>query len=161
MFFDLLGTFVKEAGSLMATGAEATSAKYNQTIDNYNANVTTQEGQVAAQQARQQGIEAVGQNIANAGAGGFSSTSGSAVDVIRTSSYNASMNVLNVQYSYAAKAKSFENQATLQGDRAKQSEIGGEFDAAGILISGVGRADKAKHDASAGNAGSYNINGSN
>lgn len=161
MFFELLSTFVQAAGSMMKSNAQVTSAKYNEAIDNYNASVTQQEGIVAEQEVRQQAIQQTGQNIANAGAGGFSSSSGSAVDVIRASAYNAQMNVLNTQYSYAAKEKSFANQATLQGSRARAAEEGGWFDAAGILVSGAGRADLAKQKQSDGGSGyssTYSLN---
>lgn len=153
MFFDLLSTFVQTAGALVKSQAEQTSAKYNQIIDNYNANVTQQEGIVATNAVRQQAIEAIGQNVANAGAGGFSSASGTATDIIRSSAYNAQMNVLNTQYSYAAKEKSFENQATLQGDRARSASEAGYFDAAGILIGGAGRANKSQWLQSNGDVG--------
>jgi hypothetical protein len=160
MFFDLLATFVQTAGALVNSQAQQTSAKYNQTIDNYNANVTQQEGVIATNAVRQQAIQSIGNNVANAGASGFSSNSGSAVDVIRDAAYNAQMNVLNTQYSYAAKEKSFANQATLQGDRARSASLAGDIGAAGILIGGAGRANKAAYLSSDGGSGynsSYNL----
>ncbi len=139
MFFQLLSTFVQAAGAFEKGNASAASAQFNQRISNYNATVTTQEGQIVEQQVRQAGARSIGQMRANIGASGLSSD-GSALDILQESAYNAEMDALNTRYNYATKAQAYRMGGELQGMEAKNDKTAGINNAASILMSGYGKA---------------------
>lgn len=139
MFWEMLASFVKASGELTESNAASAAANYNARIDTYNQTVTLQEGQIAENNVRRQAMETIGQSRANAGASGFSSNSGSPVDVFQSSVYNAEMDALNTRFSYGAKAKSYEMDAKLQRQRAGFAQQGGWLTASGTLLSGYGK----------------------
>lgn len=142
MFFDLLAAFVKSAGALTEGNAAATSARYNAQIDNFNQTVTLQEGQIAENQVRRNAAQVIGQAEANAGASGFSSTSGSPVDVFQQSAYNAEIDALNTRYTYAMKARGYGMDAQLQRQRAAAAQEGGLLNASSYLLTGFGKSSQ-------------------
>lgn len=138
MFFELLATFVQSIGAITKGNAAASAANYNQRIDNYNATVTDQQGQIAENTLRQQNTARMGMNRANIGASGFEG--GSALDLLESNAYNAEMDALNTRYNYQTKATGERMQGNLEGMRAKSEKSGGYLTAAGVLLQGAGKA---------------------
>lgn len=139
MFFQLLSSFVQSVGAFEQGNASAAAASYNQKISNYNATVTTQQGQIVEQQVRQASARNLGQQRANIGASGLSSD-GSALDVLQESAYNAEMDALNTRYNYATKAQSYRMEGQLQGMQSENDKTAGGLNASSILLSGYGKA---------------------
>lgn len=138
MFFQLLSTFVQSIGAITKGNAAASAANYNRQIDNYNATVTEQQGQIAENTLRQQNAARMGANRANLGASGFDG--GSAIDLLESNAYNAEMDALNTRFNYKTKAASGRMQGNLEGMRAKSEKSGGYLTAAGVLLDGAGKA---------------------
>lgn len=138
MFFEMLSTLIQTAGALTSSGAAAKASNYNRRIEMYNSTVALQEGQIAETQLRQSAQRNMGQMRANIGASGLS-TSGSAMDLIQESAYNAEMDALNVRYSAKAKATGHAMEANLASSKAKSARAGGYLTASGILLAGAGK----------------------
>jgi len=150
MFFQMLASFVQSVGQMTQANAAATSANYNARIASYNATVTTQEGQIAEQQVRQQTEINQGNLRANIGASGLAG-SGSAMDVVSESAYNAEMSALNTRYNYKTKATGYQMESQLDTQKANSARTGGTFAAAGILLAGSGKAYQQYSSDNSGN----------
>lgn len=157
MFWDMLSTFVKVAGSLTESNAGAAAADYNKKIGLFNQAVTIQQGDIAEAMQRRQAAGVIAQSVANAGGSGFSSTSGSPVDVFQSSAYNAEIDALNTRYNYRTKATAYGMDAQLQSQRAASIRQGGWLTASGILLTGYGEARKNDYYAGSRDASPFRL----
>lgn len=139
MFFELLATFVQSVGALAQGSATQRAANFNSRISAYNADVTENQGVVAEMQSRQESARRIGLLHANYGASGLS-TEGTPQDILAESTYNAEMDAQYTKYNYQTKAKGYRMEGQLQRMEGKNAKSGSYLTAAGILLSGAGKA---------------------
>lgn len=151
MFFDLLSSFVTAAGDITKGNAAQSASLYNARIDSYNQSVAVQQGQIAQMQVERQATEFIGENISRAGASGFSSTRGSAADVLAASMYNASIDASTAKYNYDVRAKAYGMEANLQRQQAGYESQAGFLNASSDLLTGYSRGVRDQYlDSSSG-----------
>lgn len=150
MFFDQLGTFINAFGALQTSSAQTKAAVFNKNNSLFNAQVAQVQGDLQTTQVRDDARRQIGQMVANAGASGFDSSSGSAADVIAQSQYQANLAVLTSKYNTQAKVANFNNEANMYGSAAKSSKISGLIGAGSAILKGESNAYKHDTDYGAG-----------
>lgn len=139
MFFEMLASFVQSVGALTQGSATQRAANFNSRISAYNADVTENQGVVAEMQQRQDAARRIGLLHANYGASGLSSE-GTPTDIIAESTYNAEMDAQYTRYNYQTKARGYRMEGQLQRMEGKNARTASYLSAAGILLTGAGKA---------------------
>lgn len=136
MFWEALSSLVDIAGQVQKGNAQTKAAIFNANISTYNAGVTRQQGAIEETRVRRNATRQIGQMIANAGASGFD-FSGSIEDVVADSVYEANYDALATRFNYKAKATSFDMEAGLYGQQAKDARKATYIGAASSLLKGA------------------------
>jgi hypothetical protein len=118
--------------------AQSNAAKYNKIVAEQNAVASRDSARVEEQRQRMMAAKHIGQMRANYGATGVSIDS--FADVLADSETNAELDALLIRHSGEMRARGYQNGATREGARAKNSRTAGYISAAGELIGGGARA---------------------
>lgn len=131
-------TALSAAGALLQGESQAQSAEYNAAIAKQNATIAQQQGVAAAQAQQRDAARKIGAMVANYGASGVQSDSGSPLDVLADSAAMATLDNLTIKYNYALRSAGFESQATLGNMQAQSARTSALFNAGSSLAKGYG-----------------------
>lgn len=120
---------VKAFGSILGGEGNAQAAEYNAAIARQNAAIAREQGVAAADAQWRNAERTIGAMKASFGASGIQSDNGSPLEAIMDSARMATLDNLTTKYNYELKAVGFENQATLEGMKAKTSRTSGVLNA--------------------------------
>lgn len=136
MFWDVLSTFVNVVAETQTSSAAVKAASYNQSIKRFNSGESLRIGKIEEDKVRRDARRQIGLMRANVGASGFD-LSGSAMDVLYESTANAEIDAMNTRNAYRAQAQSYNMEADLYGQEARDAKRSGTISAAKQLLRGA------------------------
>lgn len=125
------GADFKIAGDLIQGNTTANSLNAQAEMMDRNADAAIQAGEVNAQKQMITAQAKMGQTIAGYGASGVTSTSGTLLEVLKASSQNANLDVMNIKHGAEVRAANYRHQAALNRFGAKTALTGSYFKAMG------------------------------
>lgn len=136
-FIAAAGVGLSILGANKAARAQANAAQKNEAFDQANAQVALQQGELDVTQQRQVNYRRLSGIRAATGASGIA-MDGSALDVLESSAANAELDVQNIRYNAALKAKGYYNSADLDHARIGAARAEGMYrSASSALIGGA------------------------
>lgn len=126
------GSAVSTVSQVQGGYAKAGAARYNQQIDNQNAQIAIQEAAENERTFRINSGKQIGSIRAGYGAAGVSG--GSSIDVLGAAAANAELDAQKIRYAGKMKSLGYEQSGNLQGAAADQAVTGGYLSAAGTLL---------------------------
>jgi len=137
-----IGAIEQGQATANAASYSAQVARNNATVAEQNAQYSTEAGQARAEASSRKGAASLGKLKASQAASGVDVNSGSAVNVQESERETNKLDTETVlnnaelqAYGYRSQATSFNAQAGLKDEEAKQAPIGAGFAAAGGLLS--------------------------
>lgn len=121
---------LKPIGSIYSGQAAGAAADYNAMVAQQNAMIAQQQGEVASQAQQRDAARKIGSMVANYGASGVQTDTGSPLDVLAESARMATLDNLTLKYNYDLKARGFMAEATLDQMKAKNARTSGYLNAA-------------------------------
>ena len=134
-----IGTGASALGSVMQGEGQSQASEYNAAIARQNAIIAQQQGAAAVQAQQRDASRKIGTMVANYGASGVQTDSGSPLDVLADSAAMATLDSLTLKYNYALKAAGYGSQATLDDMQAKTSSTSGVLGAVGTGLNGLSK----------------------
>ena len=122
---------VQAAGALIQGQSSANSLDAQADLNIENANEAEQQGAFDATKSTIQAGHKIGSEVANYGASGVTSTSGSVMAVLGASAANAELDRLNILHGADIKSIQYQNQASMERLGATSAIVGSYFSAAG------------------------------
>lgn len=142
-----VGVGMNAAGAAASGKAAALQAKANANADLFNAQIAEQNAKSLQSQAladnetlKRQAKSTIGTQVANFGASGIATGSGSALDILAESARLASLDSLTLQYNTAIKVRDQNNQAELDRQAAKNGMAAGSIASTAGALGAVGSA---------------------
>ena len=126
-------------GEVQKSAAASASNKYNEAVAQQNQQITAAQGVSAAETQSRESQRRIGAATAAYGAAGVDLSTGSPLDALADSARMSTLDNLTLKYNYGLKGLGFENQATLEGQSAKNNQTAGYMNAAGALLGGLSR----------------------
>lgn len=120
---------VKAFGSVVEGESQARSSEFNAAIATQNAAIARQQGVAAVQAQQRDAARKMGAMVANYGASGVQTDSGSPVDVLADSAAMATLDRLTLKYNYELKGTGFESQAAIDRMSAQSARTAGVLNA--------------------------------
>lgn len=132
-----VGAIVSAVGSVKQGQAAQQAGDFNAAVATQNAGIAQQQGDVAVAQQQVQGEKTIGAQTAAFGASGVQGGTGSALDLLRQSTAQSSMDAANIRYNYNLKGESDITNASIDTFSGNTASQNGYYSAAGNLLSGV------------------------
>jgi hypothetical protein len=124
----------KAIGTLTSGLSKAGADRYNARVADENAEITAQQASLREDQIRRQGRQTIGEQIAATAQNSGGNFTGSALDTIRQSETNLSLDALNARYSGDVQVTDLNNQAAMYRQKGKADTWGGVFGAGASLL---------------------------
>lgn len=134
------GTAVTAIGAISSANAAASASKYNASVADQNAVAAQQQAEGAARIQQEQAQRTIGSAIANYGASGIVSGTGTPLDVLANSAANAERDRQNIYYKGALQAAGYSDESALDRASASNASSQGLMSATGILLGGGAKA---------------------
>lgn len=132
----IAGTGAAAFGSVMQGEAQAQASEYNAAVARQNAVIAQQQGAAAVQAQQRDAARKIGSMVANYGASGVQTDSGSPLDVLADSAAMATLDSLTLKYNAALKAAGYQSQATLDNMQAETASTSGVLNAGASALKG-------------------------
>ena len=130
------GALLGGIGSTMQGESNAQASQYNAAVAQRNAVIARDQGEAAAQAQQRAASRQMGSMLANYGASGVQTDSGSPLDVLADSARMAALDNLTIKYNAALRAAGYESESTLENARAKTSRTSGILGAGSNILRG-------------------------
>ena len=140
MITTLASAAVSAAGSIAQGNAAKSAANYNAAVARQNADIARANATADADRQREQAGRLAGRQRAATGASGIT-PEGSPLDVMADSALSAELDALTTQYRGELQARSYGQDATLQGMRGSAAQEAGYIGAGSALLSGASKLD--------------------
>lgn len=132
------GALLGGVGAAMQGEGNAQASQYNAQVAQRNAVIARDQGEAAAQAQQRAASRQMGSMLANYGASGVQTDSGSPLDVLADSARMAALDNLTIKYNAALRAQGFESESALENSRAKASRTSGILGAGTSFLRGYG-----------------------
>src|ERR1043165_2962783 len=136
----MAGAALSAAGAIQQANAAKSAAFYNATLKERDAAIATSQSQQEAQQVRWASRRAQGSLLADYGASGVTTDTGSPLDVLANSASQAKLDEETVLYKGKLAATGYMSDAALFRNQGTVAEQQGQLQAASYLIGGAGQA---------------------
>ena len=132
-----VGAGVSAIGAINQGEANANSAEYNAAVARQNAAIAQQQGAAASEAQKRDAARKMGAALANYGASGVQTDTGSPMDVLADSARMATLDNLTIKYNYALKAQGYQSQSLLDDSNASNSRTSSILNAGASVIKGA------------------------
>lgn len=129
---------VSALGNLFSGESRAQAHEYNTQIAMQNAIIARQQGEAAAEAQSRDTKRKMGSIVANYGASGVMTDSGSALEVLADSARMAMLDNLTIKYNSNMKALSIAMQGDMERSAGKNARTSGLLGAGASVITGAG-----------------------
>jgi hypothetical protein len=133
-FVALAAAGVQAMGSVMQGQQQASADRYNAQVASQNAAATQEQTAASEQIQQEQAQRTIGSTVANYGASGVVSNTGTPLDVLANSASNAERDRQNILYKGQLQAAGYTDQAQLDSASASNAGPNSIMKASGILM---------------------------
>lgn len=148
----VVSTAVSAVGQMQQAKAQSQAANYNQKVSQRSAKIALQQGAQDAEAQRRKNLITLGAMRGAYGASGVTAE-GSPLDVLESSATNMELDRQTILTKARLRAMGYSDDATLSGMSGDSASSAGYVGAAGILLSGAGKAYGQYQDYSASSGG--------
>lgn len=136
-FIPYIAAAVSAAGSIGQANSASSAAKYNAAVQEQAAETTRAQATIQQEAQREKARQTIGRQLAEVSSSGTSLT-GSNLNSLSDSLYNAELDSLNIRYESELNARGLEADAALSRSKGDSSQMAGILNAASALTSAGG-----------------------
>ncbi len=139
-------TAIQTVGAIRQGQAAQNAASYNASIARQNQGIAQQQGEMAVYRQQRDAQRKIGSAAAGFNASGLDTSTGSPLDILRSSAEQASLDASSIRYNYALKGLGYQQTAMAEEYSGKMAKQNSYYSAAGTLLGGGARVAKGLLD---------------